>query len=94
MSGHEDTERLIAVLDDDVNVGAEHEEDVEQNEAKGDISEKANGVREAPKDPWNVAYIIFYWLGMGSLLPWNFFISGEFYKTQQSFDGYIDSMIL
>jgi len=29
----------------------------------------------APKDPYKLAYIIFYWLGIGSLLPWNFFIT-------------------
>ena len=31
----------------------------------------------APKDPYKLAYIIFYWLGTGSLLPWNFFIAGN-----------------
>ena len=31
----------------------------------------------APKDPYKLAYIIFYWLGIGSLLPWNFFITGK-----------------
>ena len=31
----------------------------------------------APNDPHKLAYIIFYWLGIGSLLPWNFFISGN-----------------
>jgi len=29
----------------------------------------------APKDHYKLAYIIFYWLGTGSLLPWNFFIT-------------------
>ncbi len=29
-----------------------------------------------PQDRWNLIYVIFYWLGMGSLLPWNFFIAG------------------
>lgn len=33
-----------------------------------------------PNDPYHVVYIIFYWLGMGSLLPWNFFISGKEYR--------------
>ena len=37
----------------------------------------------APKDPYKMAYIIFYWLGIGSLLPWNFFIAG---KTNQNND--------
>ena len=34
----------------------------------------------APKDPYKLAYIIFYWLGIGSLLPWNFFITGKKFK--------------
>jgi len=33
----------------------------------------------APKDPYKMAYIIFYWLGIGSLLPWNFFIAVDAY---------------
>ena len=28
-----------------------------------------------PPDPKNMVYLIFYWLGIGTLLPWNFFIS-------------------
>ncbi len=31
----------------------------------------------APKDPYKMVYVIFYWLGIGSLLPWNFFIAGK-----------------
>lgn len=35
----------------------------------------------APDDPKNFVYIIFYWLGIGTLLPWNFFISvSEYWK--------------
>ena len=29
----------------------------------------------APSDPRSLVYAIFYWLGIGTLLPWNFFIS-------------------
>jgi hypothetical protein len=28
-----------------------------------------------PDDPRSMVYAIFYWLGIGTLLPWNFFIS-------------------
>ncbi|KAL5008351.1 hypothetical protein ScPMuIL_013932 [Solemya velum] len=33
----------------------------------------------APRDRYNVVYIIFYLLGLGSLLPWNFFITAKGY---------------
>ena len=29
----------------------------------------------APKDPFRINYVIFYWLGIGTLLPWNMFIT-------------------
>ncbi|CAG2244417.1 ENT1_2_3 [Mytilus edulis] len=32
-----------------------------------------------PKDRLNIVYIIFYVLGIGSLLPWNFFITAKDY---------------
>ena len=28
-----------------------------------------------PEDKFRMVYIIFYWLGIGTLLPWNMFIS-------------------
>ena len=28
-----------------------------------------------PEDKFKMVYIIFYWLGIGTLLPWNMFIS-------------------
>ena len=30
---------------------------------------------EGPLDPCRLVYIIFFWLGIGTLLPWNMFIS-------------------
>ena len=37
----------------------------------------SSGAAAGPRDRGRLIYFIFYWLGMGSLLPWNFFISGE-----------------
>ena len=38
------------------------------------MAEKA-GLETGPKDPCKLVYIIFYWLGIGTLLPWNMFIT-------------------
>jgi len=34
---------------------------------------------EGPRDKYRMVYIIFYWLGIGTLLPWNMFISVQAY---------------
>ncbi|ELT88134.1 hypothetical protein CAPTEDRAFT_221180 [Capitella teleta] len=34
---------------------------------------------KAPVDRWNVVYLIFYLMGIGSLLPWNFFSNAKMY---------------
>jgi len=37
--------------------------------------EQLKGEDAGPKDNLKVVYIIFYWLGIGTLLPWNMFIT-------------------
>jgi len=39
------------------------------------MTENAKTDPGIPPDPYRMVYIIFYWLGVGTLLPWNFFIS-------------------
>ena len=34
-----------------------------------------NGASSSPEDHYRLVYIIFGWLGIGTLLPWNFFIT-------------------
>lgn len=34
---------------------------------------------QKPRDRWHGAYLIFFLLGIGSLLPWNFFITAKHY---------------
>lgn len=35
--------------------------------------------QQKPNDRWHGAYLIFFLLGIGSLLPWNFFITAKHY---------------
>lgn len=39
--------------------------------------ELLRGGQSAPHDKYNFNYIIFYLMGMTTLLPWNFFITAE-----------------
>ena len=44
---------------------------------------KEVSIEDGPVDHSKQVYIIFYWLGIGTLLPWNFFISvSEYWKTK------------
>ena len=44
-----------------------NDDDTTKNESKS--------VDSGPKDRKKFVYIVFYWLGIGTLLPWNFFIT-------------------
>lgn len=41
--------------------------------------EVKGGSRPGPQDPCHMVYIIFVWLGIGTLLPWNMFITVNAY---------------
>ena len=36
-------------------------------------------MKDQPEDRFNLVYLIFGWLGIGTLLPWNFFITVNAY---------------
>ena len=36
---------------------------------------QTKGMDDGPEDKFRLVYIIFYWLGIGTLLPWNMFIT-------------------
>ncbi|XP_030298431.1 equilibrative nucleoside transporter 3 [Sparus aurata] len=44
-------------------------------------------VRYSPKDSYNLVYIIFFLMGIGSLLPWNFFITAKHYWLYKLSNG-------
>ena len=39
------------------------------------MTDKIKSEPDGPVDRYKMVYIIFYWLGIGTLLPWNMFIS-------------------
>jgi len=39
--------------------------------------------REGPRDPCKMVYAIFFWLGIGTLLPWNMFITVNAYWDEK-----------
>lgn len=44
-------------------------------------------VRYSPQDSYCFVYIIFFLLGIGSLLPWNFFITAKHYWLYKLSNG-------
>lgn len=38
-------------------------------------------ITDAPRDKWNYTYLVFYLLGMGTMTPWNFFVTAEDVST-------------
>ena len=40
-----------------------------------DLKTDIKSVDSGPEDRRKFVYIVFYWLGIGTLLPWNFFIT-------------------
>jgi len=52
---------------------------------------------EGPRDNFKVVYVIFYWLGIGTLLPWNMFITVNDYwnyklRTVEVDDGTVPAI--
>ncbi|XP_037535583.1 equilibrative nucleoside transporter 1 [Nematolebias whitei] len=45
----------------------------------------------APRDKYNAVWIIFFILGLGSLLPWNFFMTATMYFTSRLKDASLNS---
>lgn len=40
-------------------------------------------LREGPKDKYKAVWLIFFMLGLGTLLPWNFFMTAALYFTER-----------
>lgn len=62
---------------------AEHreEDDDQEDILSGGVDDviitDGGGGGNAPLDKYNYNYIVFYLLGMTTLLPWNFFVTAE-----------------
>lgn len=53
------------------------------------ISSAPLAMRYSPEDSYKLVYLTFFLMGIGSLLPWNFFITAKqywFYKLSNSTD--------
>lgn len=44
-------------------------------------------VRFTPEDSYNLVYVLFFLMGIGSLLPWNFFITAKHYWIYKLSNG-------
>jgi hypothetical protein len=44
-----------------------------------------NAGSAGPKDPSKLVFVLFYWLGIGTLLPWNFFLAGKCFRSRSRF---------
>lgn len=59
----------------------EHDDDINDSEERqlvnDSLSTKVVQPSEAPLDPFNVVYLLFYLYGITSLLPWNFLMTAN-----------------
>lgn len=51
--------------------------DADDNDVNTNLTKELLRNENAPRDRFNFNYIVFYLLGMTTLLPWNFFITAE-----------------
>lgn len=70
------TRPLLQETDSDSENSNEHSEIVLSNE--NEISDTRGILKSSePIDKYNLCYLIFYLLGITTLLPWNFFITAD-----------------
>jgi equilibrative nucleoside transporter 1/2/3 len=71
------------------------EEDIHNNEDSGlpnNATDDDLFPAEPPKDAWNIAYFIFFALGVGMLFPWNVFINAnEYFRARLRGSPFVDN---
>lgn len=57
--------------------GDEDDDDDEDHEHPENLAKELLRTENAPRDRFGFTYVVFYLLGMTTLLPWNFFITAD-----------------
>lgn len=52
-------------------------EDDKQDNFEENLTKQLMSAHNVPEDKYNFNYLVFYLLGMTTLLPWNFFVTPE-----------------
>lgn len=62
---------------------SDNEESTPMQQSEGFRDDKPLFKPPEPKDKYSLAFFIFYFIGMTTLLPWNFFITADDVSIEQ-----------
>ncbi|XP_076831038.1 equilibrative nucleoside transporter 3 [Brachyhypopomus gauderio] len=67
--------------------GTQEEEEEEEEDHVPLLTHRPLSARHRPHDSYNLVYVIFFLMGIGSLLPWNFFVTAKHYWIYKLSNG-------